>query len=362
MDMQNQEVFEKAVKWAKSHGEIEEIKKSVYEEYKDMFKPENIMNLDIEKFLHFFSFSGNREWTGLTQNIRSLVADPKKLKDALLLLLDETKPLRERINKVTGDGNESGMVKGFGPARLSTFLNVASQGKYGVYNQKSMEGLRKIGKNPESRRGWSTLDLGERFVQVNDVLNDLSKEYDISLWALDWVWYKIIYPEESDLPETEKNEMSGILAGSGNENQELHEEQESGFKLESQLEYFLELNWDNTLLNRDLGLEILTDDTTEEAIGRQYHTGIGTIDFLCKNKKTGGLTVIELKLDKTSDSVLGQIQRYMGWIMEKKANGAPVDGIIICQEADERLKYSLKATQNIKYYQYRISFELKAGD
>lgn len=362
MDMQNQEVFEKAVEWAKSYSEIEERKKRVYEKYKDMFKPENIMNLDIEKFLRFFSFSENEHWTGLTQNIRSLVADPKKLKDALLLLLDETKPLRERINKVTGDGNEPGMVKGFGPARLSAFLNVANQGKYGVYNQISMEGLRKIGKNPESRRGWSTLDLGERFAQVNDTLNDLSKEYNISLWALDWVWYRIIYPEESEIPGIEKKEIGGNLSGVGNLDQELQEEQESGFKLESQLEDFLELNWNNTLLNRDLGLEILTDDTTGEAIGRQYHTGIGPIDFLCKNKKTGGLTVIELKRDKASDNVVGQIQRYMGWIMEKKANGAPVDGIIICQEADERLKYSLKATQNIKYYHYRMSFELKAGD
>lgn len=360
--MENQKVFEKAVTKAKSYDDIEKRMQRVYGKYKDMFKPENIKNLDIEKFLRFFSYIENEHWSGLTQNIASLAADPKKLKAALLLLLDESKPLRERINKVTGAGNQHGMVKGLGPARLSAFLNVASQGKYGIYNRISMEGLSKIGMNPASRRGWSTLDLGERFTQVNDVLKDISTQYNISLWALDWVWFAIAYPEESELLELEKNKKERPSFDSGSDDQELDEQQESGFRLEKQLEDFLEENWNNTILYRDLGLEILTDDNTGEAIGRQYHTGIGPIDFLCKNKKTSGLTVIELKRDKASDNVIGQLQRYMGWIMENEGKGIPVDGIIICQEADERLKYSLKATQNIRYYQYRMSFELKEGD
>lgn len=360
--MENQEVLKKAIEKAKSDDDIKKRMDRVYGKYKDMFRPANIKNLDIEKFLHFFNYSENEHWTGLTQNIASLAVDPKKLKDALLLLLDESIPLRERINKVTGAGNLPGMVKGFGPARLSAFLNVASQGKYGVYNRISMEGLSKIGMNPASSKGWSTLDLGERFAQVNDVLKDISAQYDISLWALDWVWFAIAYPKESDLLASEKKKNEGNSYNSNSDDQESYEQQENGFRLENQLEEFLEENWNNTILSTDLGLEILTDDNTGEAVGRQYHTGIGSIDFLCKNKKTGGLTVIELKRDKASDSVIGQLHRYMGWIMEKEAKGKPVDGLIICQEADERLKYSLKATQNIRYYQYQMSFELKEGD
>jgi hypothetical protein len=360
--MENQESFEKVVKKVKSIDGPEKKMQRVYEKYKDMFKLGNIMNLDVEKFLHFFSFSENEHWTGLTQNIRTLVEDPEKLKKALLLLLDESKPLRERINKVTGNGSEPGMVKGFGPARLSAFLNVATQGKYGIYNTISMKGLSKIGMSPESNRGWSTLDLGERFVEVNNKLKELSEQYDISLWALDWVWYEIVSPEKSELEEMGNKKMEGTPSSFDSEEQELSLEQESAFTLERQLEIFLEDNWDKTILNRDLGLEILTDDNTGEAIGRQYPTEIGIIDFLCKNKKTGGFTVIELKRYKASDTVVGQLQRYMGWIMEKEAKGAPVDGIIICQEVDERLKYALKATQSIKYYQYHVSFQLRSGD
>ena len=299
---------------------------------------------------------------GITQNIRTLVEDPEKLRKALLLLLDESKPLRERINTVTGNGSEPGMVKGFGPARLSAFLNVATQGKYGIYNKISMKGLSKIGMSPESNRGWSTLDLGERFVEVNNKLKELSEQYNISLWALDWVWWEMVSPEKSELQEMENKKMEGTLSSFDSEEQELSLEPESAFTLERQLEIFLEDNWDKTILNRDLGLEILTDDNTEEAIGRQYPTEIGVIDFLCKNKKTGGFTVIELKRYKASDIVVGQLQRYMGWIMEKEAKGAPVDGIIICQEVDDKLKYALKATQNIKYYQYYVSFQLRPGD
>lgn len=360
--MQNQALFERSVELAKSHTDIEKKRQRVFEKYKDMFSPANIPNLDVDKFLQFFSYRENEHWTGLTQNVGTLATDPQKLKDALLLLLDESKPLRERINKVTGSGNEPGMVKGFGPARLSAFLNVTRPDRYGIYNIVSMEGLSKIGMNPSSTRGWSTLDLGERFSRVNEVLVDLSKRYSISLWALDWVWFAIAYPEESELLAAQNYKTQQASPQSGNDDQESDDDRDYGFRLENQLEEFLEENWNTTMLSKDLGLEIWTDDATGEAIGRQFRTQVGTIDFLCKNKKTGGLTVIELKRDKATDIALGQLQRYMGWVMEHEGKGFPVDGIVICQEADERLKYSLKATQKITYYSYRMSFELRVGD
>lgn len=63
--MENQESFEKVVKKVKSIDGPEKKMRRVYEKYKDMFNAENIMNLDVEKFLHFFSISENEHWGGL---------------------------------------------------------------------------------------------------------------------------------------------------------------------------------------------------------------------------------------------------------------------------------------------------------
>ena len=68
-----------------------------------MFQPQNINDINIDNFRTFFNFSENEHWTGLTQNIRLLTADPEKLKLALEELLDEQKPLDTRIDKVTGE-------------------------------------------------------------------------------------------------------------------------------------------------------------------------------------------------------------------------------------------------------------------
>ncbi len=49
----------------------------------------------------------------------------------------------------------------------------------------------------------------------------------------------------------------------------------------------------------------------------------------------------------------------MAWIKENEA--APeeeVKGLIIAQEQDEKLKYSLKATKNIEFMTYSVSFKL----
>ncbi len=202
--MENQELFEKAVEKVKSDKDVEIKRDTVYTKYKEKFKPENIINLDVEEFLRFFNEKENLHWTNLTQNIRIMIKDQKKLKDALLILLDESIPFRDRINKVTGSGNSPAMVKGFKQARISAFLNVASQDRYGVYNKISMKGLSKIAMNPESNRGWNKLDLGERFTQVNNLLKQLSTQYNISLWALDWVWYEIVDHDESESQHTEK--------------------------------------------------------------------------------------------------------------------------------------------------------------
>jgi restriction system protein len=132
-------------------------------------------------------------------------------------------------------------------------------------------------------------------------------------------------------------------------------EDPSTFAMEKHLEDFLIENWENTELGKNYN--IYTEDG--EKIGQQYETEIGRIDILGISKDKRTLLVIELKRGRTSDVVVGQIQRYMGFIKEELAEaGQDVKGVLIALEDDKKLKYALSVTNNIEFYKYKIDFKL----
>lgn len=85
-------------------------------------------------------------------------------------------------------------------------------------------------------------------------------------------------------------------------------------------------------------------------IGNQYKTEAGYIDILFKDKDKNYL-VVELKKDKGTDKVVGQIQRYMVWVEENLARGNPIRGMIVVKKPDKRLNYAIKGTK------YRIEIK-----
>jgi len=130
------------------------------------------------------------------------------------------------------------------------------------------------------------------------------------------------------------------------------------FVMEKHLEDFLIENWSQTELGKDH--DIFMEDG--DIIGQQYKTEIGDIDILgiSKDKKT--ILVVELKKGRTSDVVVGQIQRYMGFIKEELAESSQkVKGIIIALEDDKKIRYALSVTNNIDFYRYKIDFKLFKG-
>jgi restriction system protein len=69
--------------------------------------------------------------------------------------------------------------------------------------------------------------------------------------------------------------------------------------------------------------------------------------------------VVELKKGRVSDNVVGQIQRYMGYVKEELAeDNQQVKGVIIGLEDDLRIKRALSVTTNIDFYRYQVSFKL----
>lgn len=151
---------------------------------------------------------------------------------------------------------------------------------------------------------------------------------------------------------------AGQLPGELQENlaAEAEVQEELAFRLEKQLEDFLVDNWARTPLGREY--DIYEEDG--QPAGRQYRTDTGPMDILAISKDRKKLLVVELKRDRASDVVVGQVQRYMGYVMDELLeSGQVVEGVIIAAEDDQRIRRALRVTQNIRFMKYHVSFELE---
>ena len=136
-------------------------------------------------------------------------------------------------------------------------------------------------------------------------------------------------------------------------------EDPSVFALEKHLEEFLVANWANTELGQNY--DIFEEDG--ELVGQQYPSDTGPIDILAISKDKKELLVVELKKGRASDSVVGQIQRYMGFVLGELAEpDQTVKGVIIALEDDLRIRRALAVTSNIDFYRYEVSFALKKAE
>ena len=127
------------------------------------------------------------------------------------------------------------------------------------------------------------------------------------------------------------------------------------FALEKHLEDFLIANWEATALGKTYNIY----EIDGELVGRQFQTDTGVIDILGIRKDNKELLVVELKKGRVSDVVVGQIQRYMGYVLDELAeNDQTVKGIIIGLEDDLRLRRALRVTQNIEFYRYEVDFKI----
>ncbi|KKQ46837.1 MAG: hypothetical protein US67_C0066G0001, partial [Candidatus Woesebacteria bacterium GW2011_GWD1_38_10] len=133
-------------------------------------------------------------------------------------------------------------------------------------------------------------------------------------------------------------------------------EDPSVFALEKHLEDFLVQNWRHTELGKHY--DIYEEDG--EIVGQQYPSDSGPIDILAISKDKKIILVVELKKGRIGDVVVGQIQRYMGYVKEELAEkNQEVKGVIIAFEDDAKIHRALSVAPNIDFYTYKIHFELE---
>ena len=127
------------------------------------------------------------------------------------------------------------------------------------------------------------------------------------------------------------------------------------FALEIHLEEFLLKNWESTEFGKNY--DLLEEEG--ELVAQQFPTDTGPIDILAISKDKKELLVIELKKGKASDVVVGQIQRYMGYVIDDIAEeNQIVKGAIVALEDDLRLRRALSVANDIEFFKYKVDFEL----
>ena len=289
-------------------------------------------------------------WRRLFKEIQS----KKKLKELLYSVLienDENKQIKliDKLNNLNR-GQKNSLTGKSGNA-INTMLFAFNPRKYlaiiSLNDRKKVIDYFKI----ESSVDFDNDSMGGKIVESNRAILDGFKKYNID--TRPYILSRFLYEELKEdwkstdqvNNETQEDETNG----------EQYSDSQSTFYMEKELENFLIANWDKTELSKEY--ELIEEDGN--LMSQQYLTGIGKIDILVKDKKTGQYVVIELKRNQTSDATIGQLARYMGWLEEHKTKGKLTKGIIIASSYDKRLYYALKKVKDVEVYTYQVDFKLK---
>ena len=323
---------------------IVEAREEVQAHYQNVFSQQGIENLTSSQFRDFLIFKNNHHWTGLQRLGPQITSDMAALREALLELIDEEVPIAKRMNSLLPEGKAR--VHKLGKAVLTPVLLITQPSKYSVWNGTSEAAMKESGLWPEF--AWGS-KIGERYDQLNKILLSLANELAIDLWTLDILWWRVLQSEG-------KNEAEFVSGNGGNEDEYGGENGVCG--LERHLHDFLFDNWDQTSLGKDWAL--VEDGGDIKGYGYERPTDVGKIDLLARHTDDSRWLVIELKRGKTSDSTLGQVLRYMGWVKKHLAQeGEKVEGLIIGLQDDLKLRYAMDNVPSVRFLRYEVKFSLK---
>jgi hypothetical protein len=99
----------------------------------------------------------------------------------------------------------------------------------------------------------------------------------------------------------------------------------------------------------------------EEGVsGVEFPAGGRFIDILALDS-SGAYVVIELKVSRGYDRVVGQLLRYIAWIERHHSDpGQPVRGVIVAKEISDDLRLACSRVVGVQLFEYSLSVTLRA--
>lgn len=130
------------------------------------------------------------------------------------------------------------------------------------------------------------------------------------------------------------------------------EAEQSAFAYERDLSNYLSKN----MTAIEPGLRLYEEEGVR---GIEFPVGGRFIDLLGVDED-GALVVIELKVSRGYDRVVGQLLRYMGWIEANLAEPPQrVRGIIVANEISEDLRLACHRLPDVDLYEYELAVRLR---
>jgi len=165
--------------------------------------------------------------------------------------------------------------------------------------------------------------------------------------------FRLWDPEKDPAPRYKVDLGVGMTRGVAEETVEEYDFGSRKFAFERDLQNYLVQN----LGLLEPGLQLYKDEDGAFT-GVEFPAGQRYIDILAVGADDA-YVVIETKVSRAYDRVVGQILRYMGWIKENLAGEASVRGLIVASEISEDLILATSSVENIRLVEYKIAFSLK---
>ncbi|MBS3795773.1 MAG: hypothetical protein KGY80_12785, partial [Candidatus Thorarchaeota archaeon] len=98
--MELQQICKKVKEDWRTDPQQEKDQKEVLDRYGEIFNPDNLEDLTQDEFLSFLFFKNNKHWKGIHRHGSDITEDMDRLRDALRILLDEDRPIKERLDEL----------------------------------------------------------------------------------------------------------------------------------------------------------------------------------------------------------------------------------------------------------------------
>lgn len=155
--------------------------------YRSVFDAGTVGSIDAETFAGFLQFENNKHWWGLHRHEAQMISNMDLLRWALETLLDEDRPIAERIDEVDPPRG-SKPVPGLDRQVYTPILLVAHPDRYGVWNSISESAMQRLGLWPDLSPTAST---GEQYASIDEMLLTVAEEVRVDLWTLDALWWGV---------------------------------------------------------------------------------------------------------------------------------------------------------------------------
>lgn len=182
-----------------------------------------------------------------------------------------------------------------------------------------------------------------------------TNETDDLLFKVDSGQFRLYEPGKDPAPIHEM--VEGDVARQEQEAATIEEADADGEAMPGSSEFLLEKDLQRYLAENleciEPGLKLYEDDDLR---GIEFEAGGGRrIDILALDK-SGAFVVLELKVSRGYDRVVGQLLRYMNWIRKELAEQhQQVRGIIVCRTISEDLRLACASIKNVELCEYRLS-------